>query len=113
MCFLVSQEGDTALIRAIFSSQQKVVEILQAYKADINAHNKVWTSLDTCVHEAALPRGLVHCSQVGETSLIMASINGHLEVVQELLQLGADSSIQTHVRMRRGRWLANRGVVTV
>ena len=41
MCFLVSQEGDTALIRAILSSQQKVVEILQAYKADINTQNQV------------------------------------------------------------------------
>ena len=108
-----SQDGETALIKASSNGHLKVVKILLAYKADINAHNKVWTSLDTCVHEAALPRGLVHCSQVGETSLIMASINGHLEVVQELLQLGADSSIQTHVRMRRGRWLANRGVVTV
>ena len=42
-------------------------------------------------------------AQNGATALIIAASNGHLEVVKQLLEAGADKDVQNKVRSRRLR----------
>ena len=95
--------GDTALLIATYGGHEKIVDILLSKGASIGANPKGWTPL----HYAAFA-GHPHLANKfikpginidrttdnGLTALMVASMNGHIEVVRLLLAHKADINLR-------------------
>ncbi len=95
-CLLLSvQNGDTALMKAVRNNHVEIVELLLKAGADINAKNNV------CAHSVAAFTFVMVlvCCQSGGTSLLFAASRENIEVVQLLLNNGANVNDTNNVLM--------------
>ncbi len=94
--------GATPLIVASLNGNTKIVTILLGYGGDVNATLNGKTALHLAIEyeypkiveilAAAIETDLNRPNNNGATPLIIAVLNGHIEIVKILLDLGADAN---------------------
>lgn len=105
-----AQDGVKALIAAGRKGNLEVVKALVVAGADVHAKDDVGGCCGGGLYMGAgvilfiSPHTLFHTlpPQIGHTSLILAGLNGHLEVVKALVAAGADVNASAHVGAGRG-----------
>lgn len=101
--YLRNAFGDDALLLATFAGHEAIVDILLAKGASLSTNPHAWTPLHYAAyagHTRLVVKFLALGAQVnsvtanGLTALMIASMNGHKDVVRTLLQHKADSSLR-------------------
>lgn len=95
--------GDTALLIATYGGHEKIVDMLLSKGAGIGANAKGWTPLHYAAfagHPALAKKfikpgvNIDRATDNGLTALMVASMNGHIEVVRILLSHKADIQLR-------------------
>ena len=114
--------GDTALLLASFAGNEPIVDILLSKGGSLGASSRGWAPL----HYAAfaghlrlvnkfldLGGNINATTEIALTPLMIAAMNGHLDIVKTLLKRGADATLRDgHERNARDHALA-RGNTTI
>ena len=88
-CPNLRQRGWCALSRAAYSGNLSIVKLLITEGANVNSQDKV--------HNIVTANTIIIESQMGHTTLMRATEYQHTEIVDYLLQVGADVNIQNNV----------------
>ena len=95
--------GETALMLATYAGHEPVADMLLAKGADVNANPGGWTPLHYAAFAGYIRLANKFISLVSVvdvktlnqlTPLMVAAMNGHLEIVQTLLKNGADPTLR-------------------
>jgi ankyrin repeat protein len=90
----VHSAGRTALYWAAYHGHRRIVRLLVASGADVNAPDCTGCAVSAC-GESAECAGRAPAAVCRYTPLHGAAFNGHSEIVAELLLRGADGAVQT------------------
>jgi uncharacterized protein len=87
--------GETALMEAAWYGHTAIVKALLAADADINTQkNYDWTALKFGEELLAVRADINKPSSLGVTALMCAAHHGHTEIVEQLLDAGADATLR-------------------
>ncbi len=101
--FLNNAYGDNALLLATFAGHEAIVDMLLAKHASLGANPHGWTPLHYAAYAGhshliakfvAFGANINSATDNGLTALMLASMNGHIEVVHTLLLNKADIELR-------------------